>query len=350
MLERADVPLAPLTTLRLGGPAASLVEVSTADELVSAVQEADARGSGVLLLGGGSNLVVADSGWPGPAVLMRSRGVAVTVDGDRIGLDVQAGEPWDALVARSVDEGWAGWECLSGIPGLVGATPVQNVGAYGQEIAETITSVRTWDRTDGVVRELSAAECDFGYRDSRFKHSERYVVLSVVFSLRRQAGSMPVRYAELARRLGVGQGASAPLRAVRAAVLELRRGKGMVLDPDDHDTWSAGSFFTNPVLTAAQVETVQAGLAPGTSYPHWPGADGTTKLSAAWLIERAGFTKGQRVGRVAVSGKHTLAITNRGGGTTAELVALAREIRDGVRDRFGVTLRPEPRLVGVSLD
>ncbi len=350
MLERADVPLAPLTTLRLGGPAATLVEVATADELLSAVRAADATGTGVLLLGGGSNLVVADSGWPGSAVLMRSRGVVVTVDGDRVGLDVQAGEPWDALVARSVDEGWAGWECLSGIPGLVGATPVQNVGAYGQEIDETITSVRVWDRTDGVQRELATADCGFGYRDSRFKHSDRYVVLSVCFSLRRQAESLPVRYAELARRLGIDQGSCAPLGEVRTAVLELRRGKGMVLDPEDHDTWSAGSFFTNPILTAAQVDAVQAGLAPGTSYPHWPGEDGTTKLSAAWLIERAGFTRGQRVGRVAVSGKHTLAITNRGGGTTTELLALAREIRDGVRDRFGVTLRPEPRLVGVTLD
>jgi UDP-N-acetylmuramate dehydrogenase len=350
VLERADIPLSPLTTLRLGGPAATLAEPTTVDELVSAVRDADAAGTGVLLIGGGSNLVLADAGWPGTAVLLRHRGVDVTVDGDRIELDVAAGEPWDALVARTVDEGWAGWECLSGIPGLVGATPVQNVGAYGQEIAETISSVRVWDRTDATIRELAPVECRFGYRDSRFKHSERYVVLSVRFSLRRQPHSAPVRYAELARRLGVDEGCPAPLASVRAAVLELRRGKGMVLDPGDHDTWSAGSFFTNPVVTAAAADAVQAGLAPGTSYPHWPGPDGTVKLSAAWLIERSGFGKGRQVGRVAVSGKHTLALTNRGGGTTAELVTLAREIRDGVRDRFGVTLRPEPRLVGVTLD
>jgi UDP-N-acetylmuramate dehydrogenase len=340
--------LAAYTTLRVGGPARRLVTAGSAARIVAAVRAADAAGEPVLLVGGGSNLVLADEGWPGVAVLLRSRGVAVQRDGDAVAVTVQAGEPWDDVVARAVAEGWAGIECLAGIPGLTGATPVQNVGAYGQEVAETITGVRVWDRVAGQQRELSPAECGFGYRDSAFKHVDRYVVLAVTFRLAAAPVSRPVRYAELARTLGVAVGEAAKLGEVRDAVLALRRGKGMVADPADHDTWSVGSFFTNPVLSPAALTDFEARLDPGAGYPSWPAAGGT-KLSAAWLIEHAGFGKGYRAGRVALSGKHTLALTNRGGATTAEVIALARQIRDGVRARFGVTLTPEPLLVGIVL-
>lgn len=334
-------PLAPLTTLRLGGPAARLVEATTADEVVEAVR---AAGDDLLLLGGGSNLVLADAGWPGTVVLIRSRGVVVT-EGTLV---AEAGEPWDELVARTVAEDWAGLECLAGIPGLTGATPVQNVGAYGQEVADTIRWVEAYDRESGTVRTLGPEDCRFGYRDSLFKHTDRWVVLRVAFALVQADKSAPIRYSELAHALGVEVGGVAPLADVRAAVLALRRGKGMVLDPADRDTWSVGSFFTNPVLPAAELAAFEARA--GGPYPSWP-VDGTplTKLSAAWLIERAGFGKGYGGAAVRVSGKHTLALTHRGGGSTAELVALAREVRDGVAARFGVTLRPEPRLVGVAL-
>jgi UDP-N-acetylmuramate dehydrogenase len=341
---RTGIPLAGLTTFRLGGPARELVEATSVAELVEAVRSADAAGEPMLLLGGGSNLVVGDAGWPGRVVLIRSRGIAVEADGDVRTLTVEAGEPWDALVARTVAEGWAGLEALSGIPGLTGATPVQNVGAYGQEVADTIARVDVWDRRHNEMLGLYPEHCRFGYRDSLFKHTDRYVVLRVVFALRASDRSGPLRYAELARAVGE----LAPLADVRAAVLELRRGKGMVVDDADPDTWSAGSFFTNPILTPAELAGFEARLDPGQAYPSWPAGAGT-KLSAAWLIERAGFTKGYGAGPVRISGKHTLALTNRGGGTAADLVALAAEVRDGVAARFGVRLRPEPRVVGLDL-
>jgi UDP-N-acetylmuramate dehydrogenase len=345
VLERT---LAAYTTLRLGGPARRIVEAASAEAIVEAVRAADAAGEPVLLIGGGTNLVVADEGWPGVAVLLRSRGVEAERDGETVRLTVQAGEPWDDLVAGTVADGLAGIECLSGIPGLTGATPVQNVGAYGQDVSETVRSVRVWDRGAGVLRDLAGTECGFGYRDSAFKHSARYVVLAVTFALRAQPLSGPIRYAELAGVLGIAAGEPAKLPDVRDAVLALRRGKGMVLDPDDHDTWSVGSFFTNPVLAPSALAAFESRLGAGVNYPSWPAGAGT-KLSAAWLIERSGFGKGYRRGRVQVSGKHTLALTNRGGATTAELIALAREVRDGVRARFGVTLVPEPLLIGVTL-
>ena len=348
MQVREGVALAPLTTLRLGGPAARLVEAGSADEVVEAVAAADAAGEPVLLLGGGSNLVLADEGWPGLVVLLRNRGIRTESDGDVRRLTAQAGEPWDVLVARTVATGWAGLECLPGIPGLTGATPVQNVGAYGQEVSDTVTGVTAYDRERRQVRELTAAECGFGYRHSLFRTTERYVVLAVTFALRPAEKSGPVRYAELARTLGVEVGEVAPLQEVHDAVLALRRGKGMVVDPADPDTWSVGSFFTNPVLDPGRLAVFEARLGPGATYPSWP-AEGGRKLSAAWLIERAGFTKGYGGTSVRVSSKHTLSLTHRGGGTTAELLALAREVRDGVRQRFSVVLEPEPRLVGVSL-
>ncbi|MGB0099714.1 MAG: UDP-N-acetylmuramate dehydrogenase [Nocardioides sp.] len=333
------------TTLRLGGAARRWVAASTEDELIDAVAGADAAGEPVLVLAGGSNLVVADEGFPGTVVHVATRGLSPDVeDGASCGgvlVEVAAGEPWDGLVETAVERGWVGIEALSGIPGSVGATPIQNVGAYGQEVSQTIASVRVWDRQERAVRTFANADCGFGYRTSRFKADpQRHVVLSVTFQLRQGSLGAPVAYAELARRLGVDLGARAPLSDVRPAVLGLRRGKGMVLDPSDHDTWSAGSFFTNPVVPAASVPD---------GAPAWPQPDGAVKTSAAWLIERSGFTKGHGNDRVALSDKHPLALTNRGGATTADLLALAREVRDGVEARFGIRLVNEPVLVGCEL-
>jgi UDP-N-acetylmuramate dehydrogenase len=349
------VRLADLTTLRLGGPAAAYVRAETEQALVDAVRDADARGARVLILGGGSNLVVADDGFDGTVVHVATRGIAHR-DRDtgavEVEVEAQAGEPWDPFVAHAVQHGLAGVEALSGIPGATGATPIQNVGAYGQEVADTITAVRVLDRATGEVRTLAPGDCGFGYRTSVFKRTpDRHVVLAVTFGLRRSEQSAPVRYAELARRLGVQPGDAAPLADVRDAVLELRRGKGMVVDPDDPDTRSAGSFFTNPILPPAEfdalVERVHAELGPEVRPPAWPEPDGRVKTSAAWLIERAGFHKGHGDPQtVAISGKHTLALTNRGRGTTKALIELAREVADGVEERFGVALHPEPVFVG----
>jgi UDP-N-acetylmuramate dehydrogenase len=330
------VELAPLTTLRLGGPAARVVEARSEAELVEAVRWE----SPALVLAGGSNVVIADAGVGGTVVRVLSRGVER--EGAR--LTVAAGESWDAVVEMCVAEGLQGFECLSGIPGSVGATPIQNVGAYGQEVAETVESVRVLDRSTDRVVDMSVAECGFEYRSSVFKYHDRRVVLSVTFRLREGGESGPLRYAELARVLDVPVGGVAPLAEVREAVLALRRGKGMVIDPADPDSVSAGSFFTNPILDTAAFDALAARA--DTPPPAWPEPDGRVKTSAAWLIERAGFERGYGNGRVGISTKHTLALINRGGATTAELMALAREIAGGVRDRFGVNLHPEPVLVG----
>jgi len=343
--------LADLTTLRLGGPAGHLVVATDEATLVAAVRDADAAGEPVLLVSGGSNLVVADEGFAGTVVRVATTGVHPDDDGAAddpacggVLVRVAAGEDWDAFVARAAASGWVGVEALSGVPGAVGATPVQNVGAYGQEVADTIASVRTWDRVEGRVRTFAAADCGFAYRHSRFKaEPDRYVVLEVTFQLRRGTLGAPVQYAELATALGVEVGGRAPLGDVRDAVLRLRRGKGMVLDADDHDTWSAGSFFTNPLLTPEQADA----LPP--EAPRWPQPDGRVKTSAAWLIQHAGFERGHARGPVSLSTRHTLALTNRGGASTADLLALAREVRDGVEARFGVRLVNEPVLVGCSL-
>jgi len=338
--------IADLTTLRVGGPAARVVVAESAAEVIEAVSAADAAGEPVTVLGGGSNVVVSDEGLPGTLVLVRTRGVDVAAD-DCAGawVTVAAGEPWDDVVARAVDEGWSGIEALSGIPGLTGGTPIQNVGAYGQEVADTIARVTAYDRVTGLTEVIAAGDCGFGYRTSRFKSGPgRHVVLSVTLQLPLGSLSAPVGYAELAARLGVGVGERAPSAEVREAVLDLRRGKGMVLDPADHDTWSVGSFFTNPVVDADQVPE---------GAPSWPQADGSgrVKTSAAWLVEHAGFPRGYPDGGPArLSTKHTLAITNRGAATTSDVLALAREVRDGVRGRFGVELVPEPVLLGCSLD
>ncbi|MGX6448068.1 UDP-N-acetylmuramate dehydrogenase, partial [Patulibacter sp. S7RM1-6] len=321
-----DVPLARLTTLRVGGPAACVLVARTEDELVAAVRDADAAGRPLLLLGGGSNLVVSDDPVPGDVLAIRTRGTE-----DREGPDgrtlrtVAAGEPWDAVVARAVADGLAGVEALSGIPGATGATPIQNVGAYGQDVADTVASVRVLDRTTGEIAELPAAACGFAYRDSVFKGRQDRVVLAVTFALERSPLGAPVRYAELARTLGVEIGDRVPAAALRDAVLALRRGKGMVLDPDDPDTWSAGSFFTNPILApaafAALEERVAERLGPAVRPPAFAEPDGRTKTSAAWLIDRAGFARGHARAGAAISSKHALALTSRGG-TAADVLAL----------------------------
>jgi UDP-N-acetylmuramate dehydrogenase len=343
MTARPGVPLAAFTTFRVGGPAAAFVEAGTAAEIISVTAECDRAGQDLLILAGGSNLLISDAGFPGTVLRLVGRGVRITRGADRVRLLVAAGEPWDEVVARALAEGLAGIEALSGIPGSAGATPIQNVGAYGQEVADVIAAVHVWDRHDHVEAVLAPPECAFGYRDSAFKRSRRYVVTAVEFGL--VAGSLgaPVRYAELARALGVEIGDRAPALEVRAAVLELRRSKGMVLDPADHDTWSAGSFFTNPVLEAATAADLPAGA------PRFEAPEGRIKTSAAWLIEQAGFAKGYGSGPARLSTKHTLALTNRGDARAADLLALAREIRVGVAARFGILLEHEPMLVGLTL-
>jgi UDP-N-acetylmuramate dehydrogenase len=346
-----NVSLAGLTTLRLGGPATRLVEAGTDEELIRAVREADRRGEPVLLIGGGSNLLIGDDGFEGTAIKVATQGV----DLHGTALELAAGETWTDAVRDIVRTGLAGIECLAGIPGSAGATPIQNVGAYGQEVSSTITEVVAYDRLTGETVTLKNAECGFAYRDSRFKEDPtRHVVLRVRFELEDAGGmSAPVRYAETARALGVETGERVPLAKARETVLALRAGKGMVLDPEDHDTWSAGSFFTNPVLEAAQyalfAERVRARLGPDVVPPAYPADGDRRKTSAAWLIDKAGFTKGYGSGPARISTKHTLALTNRGSATTEDLLALAREVRDGVRDAFGVTLVNEPVTVGVRL-
>jgi UDP-N-acetylmuramate dehydrogenase len=351
-----SVPLAGLSTLGVGGPARYYVGAASVESVAEAASWARAEGRPLLFLGGGSNLVVSDEGFPGLVVHLQIRGVqAVPADG-AVDLTAGAGEPWDSLVGRAVSEGWAGVECLSGIPGLVGATPMQNVGAYGQDVSETITRVRVLDLRSGEVDDLDREECRFGYRDSRFKREDRgrYVVLGVTYRLR-PGGPPSIRYADLERHLAA-QGIGAPTLAdTRRAVLDVRRRKSMVIDPGDPNRRSVGSFFMNPVVPTAEAERIEAALrADGTlatseKMPAFPAADGRTKLSAAWLIERSGLRRGHRRGNAAISTHHTLAIVNCGSATAQEVVALAREIRERVRGRFGITLTPEPVFVGLEL-
>jgi UDP-N-acetylmuramate dehydrogenase len=413
---REPVRLSRFTTLGLGGPARRLVVAGTDEEIIAAVQAADQRGEPLLVLGGGSNLVISDDGFPGTVIQVATKGIHRAMDpgagpdaagpgqpepGAPVTLTVAAGEDWDTVVASCVAADLAGLECLSGIPGLAGATPIQNVGAYGQEVADTITRVRAYDRATAEVVDLAAADCGFGYRTSAFKRSivapavtGRFVVLEVTFQLTSDRLSRPLRYAELARALGLDatrldparldpahldparlnpagldaaredqDSQQAPLGDVRSAVLRLRRSKGMVLDPADPDSRSAGSFFTNPVLDAAQFaklrRVVDERCGPGVPIPQFPAEPGQVKVPAAWLIGQAGFQKGYQGARQAgggppgpaahISTKHTLALVNPGDARTADVVGLAREIRDRVRDIFGVELASEPVLVGVSL-
>ncbi|MFE3192195.1 UDP-N-acetylmuramate dehydrogenase [Nocardia sp. NPDC059240] len=346
---RADVPLAELTTLRVGGPA-TVAECASTDALVATVRELDAAAIPVLLIAGGSNLLIGDEGFDGVVVRIANDGVEISGDA----VTAEAGANWDAVVAATVEAGFGGLECLSGIPGSAGATPVQNVGAYGVEVAGLLRRVRLLDRATGEIRWAEPDELGFGYRTSVLKHSAAAVVLAVEFALRADGSSAPLRYRELANALGVAEGESCPAAAARATVLRLRASKGMVLDPDDHDTWSAGSFFTNPVVPDDRVAAVHAAIAShvgaDVAVPTFPAEHGV-KFSAGWLIERAGFAKGfPGDGSPArLSTKHTLALTNRGAATATDLVTLARTVRDGVAERFGIVLEPEPVNVGVSL-
>jgi UDP-N-acetylmuramate dehydrogenase len=346
LIARSSVALGPLTTLRIGGPAQRFADIDREDEVVDAVRQADAHQLPLFVLGEGSNVVVGDEGFSGLAAGMRTRGTEARRAGDRVIVDVAAGEPWDDLVARSVDEGWQGLECLSGIPGLVGATPIQNVGAYGQEVGETITRVRAFDRDARDFVTLDRSACGFGYRASVFKRTDRWIVTGVRFELPVSPLSAPIQYAELANALGIRIGDRAPARTTRETVIALRRRKGMVLDPTDPDSVSAGSFFVNPVVDAAGLSVLEERASERP--PRFDAGDGRYKLAAAWLVERAGFPKGWTRGRVGVSSKHALALINRGDATARELLAAARSIRDGVRGRFGVDLEPEPVLVGCS--
>jgi UDP-N-acetylenolpyruvoylglucosamine reductase len=345
-----DVPLASATTLQVGGPAKQLVTATREEDVVQAVSEGDERAEPVLVLGGGSNLLVADEGFAGTVVRIATRGRAIERDGDRVVVTVAGGEPWDAFVSWAVSEGLSGIECLAGIPGLVGAVPMQNVGAYGQDVSETIVRLRAWDRDAKKVVTIEAADCGFAYRHSVFRGKDRHVILDVTFALERSDVGRPVRYAELAKALGVRDQDRAPLALTRDTIVALRRKKGMVLDASDPDTTSAGSFFTNPILDADAMPALRARARDVSSkLPEYPEAGGRTKVAAGWLIENAGFAKGFALGRAAISSKHALALTNRGGATASEILALARTVRAGVHDRFGVMLENEPVFVSCAL-
>jgi len=335
--------LASLTTLRVGGRARELTLCETEAQLIDVVTEA---GDNLVVLGGGSNVVIADGDLDVCVAAVRTRGITVEID-DCAGawVTAAAGESWDDLVSRAVTEGWIGIECLAGIPGLVGATPIQNVGAYGQEVSSTIARVRAFDRVTNRVVTIAGPDCGFAYRWSRFKaEPNRHIILDVTFQLRLGTLSEPIRYAELAKSLGIEIDGRAAMIDVSAQVRELRRAKGMLLDPTDHDTWSVGSFFLNPVLPA--------GVTPPEGAVTFPAPEGGLKVSAAWLIGAAGISRGFGLPEsgAAISGKHTLAITNIGTATATDVVELAREVQMRVAERFGITLHPEPRLIGCSLD
>lgn len=344
--EERDAPLAPLTTLRIGPVARRLITATSTEDLVAVLRRPDTADA--LILAGGSNVVLADD--LTDLTVIRVANTEITVRDDV--LRVEAGAVWDDVVVTALAHGLGGLECLSGIPGSAGATPVQNVGAYGAEVADTISRIRLFDRRTGEDRWVGPEAMGFGYRTSVLKNSSAAVVLEVEFTLHPEGHSAPLRYGELVTALGEEPGARTDPVRVRDAVLALRTGKGMVVDPDpehpDHDTWSVGSFFTNPVVTAAEFDRLRAAVAG--PVPNYPADDGV-KLAAGWLVERAGFAKGHpgADAPARLSTKHALAVTNRGQATTADVIALARTVRDGVRAAFGVELTPEPTLVGCSL-
>ena len=331
------------TSLRVGGPAKSIINVATEEEIISAIE--NAGDTPILIIGGGSNVLVSDQGFDGTVIHIANNQAESEVDAcSGATLTIGAGENWDEFVATTISRGFAGLETLSGIPGTVGAAPIQNIGAYGHEVSEFITRVRTYDRESKSVKTFTNSECEFEYRNSIFKRNPgRYIVLSVQFQIRRGEISTPITYAELAKKLGIEVGEKAPVVDTRKAVMELRAAKGMLLNPDDKDSWSAGSFFTNPVISPAVADQLPEGA------PRWPMTDGRVKTSAAWLIEHSGIDKGHTHGGARVSSKHVLALTNSGNATAEELVELAREVRTAVQSKFGITLEPEVNLIGISL-
>ena len=341
MSPEQNVSLAPLTTIGIGGPARFFFRATSVDEVREALAWAGERP--VFILGGGSNLLISDAGFDGVVIHVDLRGIVVESEDAYAMVRVAAGEPWDGFVAHAVANGWAGIECLSGIPGSTGATPIQNVGAYGQEVAETVARVEALDRTADRVVDFTNEGCRFGYRSSLFKNHERdrYVVIAVTFRLK-SGGRATIRYPELQKYVDERGISTDDLQGVRDSVIAIRKRKGMVLDPNDPDTRSDGSFFMNPIVTREQYEAF-ARVAP--EAPHFPSGD-DVKLSAAWLIEHAGFAKGFTYGNVGLSSKHSLAVINRGHGTAAEVVELVDMIQGKVREAFGVEIHPEPNFIG----
>ena len=335
--------LSKYTSFRVGGPAQKIVQVSTEAEIIAAIEEAG--DSPVLIMGGGTHVLIADKGFDGTVIRISNNSVQSEVDAcSGATLTIGAGEDWDTFVQTSIDRGYAGLETLSGIPGTVGAAPIQNIGAYGHEVAEFITRVRTYDRQEKAVKTFTNAQCEFTYRNSHFKaHPGRYVVLDVQFQIRIGEMSDPITYVELAKKLGIDPGDKATVKETRAAVLELRASKGMLLSPDDHDSWSAGSFFTNPIVTQQQADTLP------NAAPKWPLNDGRVKISAAWLIENSGTHKGDEIGGARISTKHVLALSNSGNATAADIAELAKRARNQVKEVFGITLEAEVNLVGVEI-
>ncbi len=335
--------LSKYTSFRVGGPASKIIQVSTEAEIIAAIEEAG--DSPILIMGGGTNLLISDKGFEGTVIRISNNSVQSEVDAcSGATLTIGAGEDWDTFVQTTVDRGFAGLETLSGIPGTVGAAPIQNIGAYGHEVAEFITRVRTYDRQEKALKTFTNSECEFSYRNSYFKaHPGRYVVLEVQFQIRRGEFSDPITYIELSRKLGIEPGDKAPVAATRAAVLELRASKGMLLKSDDHDSWSAGSFFTNPIVSQQAADQLPDAA------PKWPLTDGRVKVSAAWLIENSGIHKGDEVGGARISTKHVLALSNSGSATASDIAELAKRARNQVKEVFGITLEAEVNLVGVEI-
>ncbi|NCV79361.1 MAG: UDP-N-acetylmuramate dehydrogenase [Actinobacteria bacterium] len=335
--------LSKYTSFRVGGPATKIVQVSTEAEIIGAIEEAG--DSPILIMGGGTNVLIADKGFEGTVIRISNNSVQAEVDAcSGATLTIGAGEDWDTFVQTTIDRGFAGLETLSGIPGTVGAAPIQNIGAYGHEVSEFITRVRTYDRQEKALKTFTNSECEFSYRNSYFKsHPGRYVIIEVQFQIRRGEFSDPITYIELSKKLGIEPGEKAPVVATRAAVLELRASKGMLLKNDDHDSWSAGSFFTNPIISQQAAD-----LLPNAA-PKWPLNDGRVKVSAAWLIENSGIHKGDELGGARISTKHVLALSNSGNATAADIAELAKRARNQVKEVFGITLEAEVNLIGVEI-
>ena len=335
--------LSKYTSFRVGGPASKIIQVSTEAEIIAAIE--DAGDSPILIMGGGTNVLISDKGFDGTVIRISNNSVQPEVDAcSGATLTIGAGEDWDTFVQTTIDRGFAGLETLSGIPGTVGAAPIQNIGAYGHEVAEFITRVRTYDRQEKALKTFTNSECQFSYRNSYFKaHPGRYVVLEVQFQIRRGEFSDPITYVELSKKLGIEPGDKAPVTATRAAVLELRASKGMLLKNDDHDSWSAGSFFTNPIISQQAADELP------NAAPKWPLNDGRVKVSAAWLIENSGIHKGDEVGGARISTKHVLALSNSGNATASDIAELAKRARNQVKEVFGITLEAEVNLVGVEI-
>ena len=337
--------LSSFTTLRVGGPARKIIHAHSEAELIEFVKAADSAKEPILILGGGSNLLISDAGFAGTVIRVESKGNALDYDACSGGMiEVSAGEDWDKFVGISIEKGFADLESLSGIPGTVGGAPIQNIGAYGHEVSETIARVKTYDRSKGKVKTFTNTECKFSYRNSIFKEQPgRYVILTVTFQLRKGAQSLPITYAELAKQLSVNIGDQVEVAKVREAVLKLRASKGMLINLEN-EIYSAGSFFVNPILSKSAADQLPADA------PRWPQNDGKVKTSAAWLMEHSGVIKGEKLAGAQISDKHVLALTNSGGATAEDIVELAKRARKKVYEKFGIKLEAEVQLVGVNLD